>query len=558
MSGARTVLILGGYGTFGGRLARLLAGTPGLSLLVAGRSREKAGAFVATLPKGAGAAPAPFDRDGDVEAQLRALGPDLAVDASGPFQGYGPEPYRVVEACLRLGIPYVDLADGADFVAGIERFDAQARERGVFVISGASTLPCLSVAVIDRLAVGLAQVETVEAGVAPSPRVIMGLSVMQAIASYAGREIGLPREGRAGRGRALVETRRFVIAPPGVAPLRNVHFSLVDVPDYRLLPKLLPGLKEVWMGAGTVPESLHRLLNLVARLVGPRLLSSLSPFAGVMHRASTVLRWGEHRGGMFVAVRGRRGDGASVERSWHLIAEGDHGPFIPAMAAALLVRRFAADGGHEPGARSAARELSLPEFEPLLAERGIRIGVRSSDDPASPLLRGFLGSAWDGLPPEIRAMHGGTGEATGLAEVERGSGLLARLVAFTFRLPEAGRAVPLTVRFEPRGDGEVWRRTFGRRTFVSELTPGRGRWRHLVRERFGPVSVGIALVTEPGRLRFVVRRWSAFGIPLPARLAPGGDTTEHAEDGRFRFHVEIAHPLTGLIVRYRGFLEPRR
>lgn len=558
MSEARTILILGGYGTFGGRLARLIAGTPGLSLLIAGRSPDRAGAFVATLPEGAGAAPARFDRDGDVDAQLQALRPDLLVDASGPFQGYGPQPYRVVEACLRLGIPYLDLADGADFVAGIGGFDAKARERGVFVVSGASTLPALSAAAIDRLAEGLAQVETVEMGVAPSPRVSLGLSVMRAVASYAGREIELPRDGGTGRGRALVETRRFVIAPPGVAPLRSVHFSLADVPDYRLLPALLPGVRSVWAGAGTAPESLHRILNLVSRLVGPRLLPSLSPFAGLMHRASDILRWGEHRGGMFVAVRGRRGSGALVERSWHLIAEGDHGPFIPAMAAALLVRRFAAGMRPEPGARSAARELSLSEFEPLFRERGIRTGIRSGEDPASPLLRAVLGSAWDGLPPEIRAMHDGTGEATGLAEVDRGSGLLARLVALVFRLPEAGRAVPLTVRFESRADGEVWRRTFGGRTFCSVLTPGRGRWRHLVRERFGPVSVGIALVAEPGRLRFVVRRWSAFGIPLPARLAPGGDTYEHTQDGRFRFHVEIAHPLTGLIVRYRGFLGPRR
>jgi hypothetical protein len=45
-------------------------------------------------------------------------------------------------------------------------------------------------------------------------------------------------------------------------------------------------------------------------------------------------------------------------------------------------------------------------------------------------------------------------------------------------------------------------------------------------------------------------------VPLPRRLAPAGDAYEHAEDGRFNFHVEITHPLTGLIVRYRGWLAP--
>jgi hypothetical protein len=39
-------------------------------------------------------------------------------------------------------------------------------------------------------------------------------------------------------------------------------------------------------------------------------------------------------------------------------------------------------------------------------------------------------------------------------------------------------------------------------------------------------------------------------------LAPAGDSYEFAEDGRFHFHVEIGHALTGLIVRYRGWLAP--
>ena len=67
----------------------------------------------------------------------------------------------------------------------------------------------------------------------------------------------------------------------------------------------------------------------------------------------------------------------------------------------------------------------------------------------------------------------------------------------------------------------------------------------------------MALVTEGGRLRLVLRRWSIFGIALPLWLAPRSDTFEHVEDGRFRVPVAISHPLTGLIVRYRGWLLPQ-
>jgi hypothetical protein len=67
----------------------------------------------------------------------------------------------------------------------------------------------------------------------------------------------------------------------------------------------------------------------------------------------------------------------------------------------------------------------------------------------------------------------------------------------------------------------------------------------------------MALVCESECMRLVVRRWSVCGIPMPRALAPRGNSYEFAQAERFHFHVEIAHPFTGLIVRYRGWLVPR-
>ena len=87
---------------------------------------------------------------------------------------------------------------------------------------------------------------------------------------------------------------------------------------------------------------------------------------------------------------------------------------------------------------------------------------------------------------------------------------------------------------------------------------GRGRFERLLCERFGPLCVGMALVIENDyRMRLVVRRWSLFGIPMPKALAPRGNAFEFAREGRFHFHVEIGHPLTGPIVVYRGWLLPQ-
>ena len=58
------------------------------------------------------------------------------------------------------------------------------------------------------------------------------------------------------------------------------------------------------MGAGPVPAILHRILIALAWLVRLKLLSTLSPLAGLFHGVANVVRWGEHRGGMFVIVEG--------------------------------------------------------------------------------------------------------------------------------------------------------------------------------------------------------------------------------------------------------------
>ncbi|HEY6259872.1 MAG TPA: DUF4166 domain-containing protein [Xanthobacteraceae bacterium] len=558
------VLILGGYGTFGGRLAQLLADEARLTLLIAGRSHAKAAAFCASLQTTATVVPLAFDRDGAVEPQLRAIAPAIVVDASGPFQSYGADPYRVVRAALTLGINYLDLADSADFVSGIARFDAQARARGLFVLAGVSSFPVLTAAVIRRLAPGMVRIDTVTGGIAPSPYANVGINVIRAIASYAGRPVKLMRDGRPAVGYALIEAKRYTIAPPGRMPLRPIRFSLVDVPDLRVLPLLWSSLRSVWMGAGPVPEIWHRALSALSWAVRLRLVASLSPLAGLMHGTMNRLSFGEHRGGMFIAVEGTGADGRELARSWHLLAEGEDGPLIPSMAAEAIVRRCLAGKMPQPGARAAVTDLELADYEALFQRRRIVTGVWQRD-PASdqaPLYRRMLGEAWDLLPPLLKAMHDGTPIADGRAVIARGGGVLARLVAWLIGFPQAGRHVPVTVTFRAERGREHWQRTFGSGSGVHRFStiqqPGCGRFDRLLCERFGPFRFGLALVVDDDRLRLVLRGWSLAHLPLPLALAPRIEAYESVEHGRFAFHVEIAHPLMGLIVRYRGWLAPRR
>jgi hypothetical protein len=170
-----------------------------------------------------------------------------------------------------------------------------------------------------------------------------------------------------------------------------------------------------------------------------------------------------------------------------------------------------------------------------------------------------LGDAWSTLPAPVRALHGTETSArfAGTATVTRGRGWLARMVAAVIGFPAAGDGVPVEVDIRRDATVESWRRTFAGRAFSSRLRAGTGAAQGLLVEAFGPVRVRIALIPNGDRLRFDVVGWSLWALPLPRALAPGGDSYETARDGRFLFHIVIAHPWLGTIVTYEGWLLPR-
>src|SRR6185369_9711396 len=250
-----------------------------------------------------------------------------------------------------------------------------------------------------------------------------------------------------------------------------------------------------------------------------------------------------------------------VERSWHLLAEGDDGPLIPSMAAEAIIRHCLSGRRPPSGARAATTDLELADYETLFAKRTIVTGCRemTARSTSWPLYRRILGDAWESLPAPLREMHDLKGDLTaeGLATIDRGGNLFARFIAGLFRFPGAGENVPVRVEFKLADGMEVWRRSFGGRSFFSTQAAGKQRWDKLIVERFGPFAFGLAVVLDKDRLDLVLRRWSCLGLPLPLSWAPAGRAYESGNGGKFNFHVEIGHPWAGLIVRYRGWLTPR-
>lgn len=350
----KTVLLVGGYGVFGGRLSRLLAGERGLRLVVAGRSLERAQRFCMAH----GGVPLAFDRDGDLREQLGGIAPAIVIDAAGPFQSYGSEGYRLARAALETGAHYLDLADDADFALGIGTLDEVAKATGRVAISGARRVPAISSAAADALVGGLSRVTLIESVILPGNRAPRGLSVVRAVLSQVGKPIRLWRGGE-------------WTTAPGWSALRRTDLqgaierrwcAFIGAPDLVLFPPRY-GARSVLFRAGLELPVLH--LGLWLASWGPRLgiVRSLEPFAEPLRWIAKPTRsFGSDRGGMIVTVVGRDAAGQPVRRTWSLVVEAGDGPFVPAIPAYLLTRKIL-NVCPTAGARPCVGELTLGEIE---------------------------------------------------------------------------------------------------------------------------------------------------------------------------------------------------
>jgi saccharopine dehydrogenase-like NADP-dependent oxidoreductase len=534
------VLVIGAGGVFGSRLVKGLV-RDGFEVVVAGRNLARA---EATAKDVGGVSAVALDTGNLTAADLAATGAAIVVDAAGPFQGAEP---RVARAAIAAGMHYVDLADARDFVAGFSALEGAAKAAGVTALTGASSTPALSNAVLDALTEGWTRIDAVEAAISPGARAPRGRSVTEAILSWLGRPVRVFEGGdwRDRIGWGEVVTRDF-------GPAGQRRLSLCETPDLDVLAERFRPTDRALFMAGLEPGFAHRGAWLLARLVRMTGLNP-RPLAGtVMALSDLAGRIGDDRGAMRVEATGRDAEGRAVRAVWLLIAPPGVGPVTPAVPALATVKAIAA-GRLQPGARACVGELPLTDFEAELARHGI--ATSRMIDPSSLFARA-IGPAFDGLPAPIRALHetGSRSVWRGEASVEGAANPLAGLVARVFGFPRAGEGVPVEVAIDAERDRSIWRRKIGDNRFLSRLSapePG-GR----VVESFGPFAFDLILTPEGDRLVYRVEGWRLLGVQMPRGWAPTTVTHEKADaEGRFAFDVEIGLPVAGRMVRYRGWLE---
>lgn len=352
------ILIIGGSGMFGRRLVQHFSIMPQLHvhLIITSRSLTKALDIAKSVKATFPIEGIEFDHTKNMTAIFEDVKPDITIDCSGPFQSAN---YQLAHAALKCGSHFIDLADARGYIDGFSKnVGALATKNNLTAITGASTTPALSANIVQELTTGWQQINKIELAITPGGKSEVGLSVMKALLSYAGRKIPAWKDGKVDAIYALINSKIMDVPKLGkrrIMPVETIdaiylgarHKVTSDVTFYTGLESPL----EQW---GTI---------YLSYLIKWGVIKNPTPLAPWLMKARAFIRpFTSDRGGMVVLVSGLDASGIVATARWSLLATHGDGPFIPILPMAAAIKKLLA-GQIQTGAMIADEALTLQEIE---------------------------------------------------------------------------------------------------------------------------------------------------------------------------------------------------
>lgn len=362
------VAIVGAYGNFGSIIHRKLRGQKDVPFILSvGRDENK----LSALNNGDQALYWAGDAHsaGFVDV-LRKHEINLVIHTAGPFQ---EQDYGVAKAAIAAGANYCDLSDCRHFVRGISSLDDSAKRAGVFVLSGCSSVPTLSSAVIDHFRPLFSKIDHIDFGITSSSK-MPGVSTIRGVLQYAGKHIEQFENGDIKRVHGWQDLTLHRFEGLGSRLLANV-----DVPDMDIFPARY-GAHTVRFQAGAGLK-MGTLANFgAASLARFGLVENASVFADWLHKVGQRFEWlGDKKSLMFIKISGAGLDGHPYNHRWEIEARDDKGPTIPSSGCVALTRMHMAGIAVEPGARACVGVIPMEQYLNAIGELAITTRDRAGN-----------------------------------------------------------------------------------------------------------------------------------------------------------------------------------
>ncbi|QZP30939.1 saccharopine dehydrogenase NADP-binding domain-containing protein [Pseudomonas sp. DR48] len=372
---ALRVMVIGGYGNFGSIICRHLIAMPGVELVISGRDPHKLQRTVNELKSRSGIVCEGWCGDAmgtEFKSVLSKMNIQLLIHTGGPFQG---QSYAVAESCIDAGVNYCDLADCRTFVSGIGVLDARAKQAGVAILSGCSSVPTLSAAIIDQQRYRFTRIDSIEHGISSSAK-MPGLSTVEGVLAYAGKPIKQLKHGQVHEVLGWQDLTLRKMQHLGTRMLANV-----DVPDIDIFASRY-GAHTLSFKAGAGLKLGGVANYLLAQAMRKGLVRDHAPWAARLHRWGLWFeRFGDGKSAMYIDVQGLGVEGTPLSMTAQLTALNDKGPEIPSCAAVALAAKIAQGYSPESGARACVGEITVDEYMAAINDPdNLSLSVHFSDE----------------------------------------------------------------------------------------------------------------------------------------------------------------------------------
>lgn len=366
MPGQADILVVGGYGVVGRRIAAHLAlRLPG-RVVIAGRDEHRAHSLARDLGNGARARRMDIAEPASIEAGLEGVGTVVVCVAQREL--------HLLRAAIGHGLAYTDIAPRLAFWKGAEELDGEARRTGARIILGAGLSPGISNMMARTLADRVGRVDRIETAILLSLGDEYGPDSLHYILEELTRPFSVLEDGRSRDALPFSEGVR-VRFPAPVGATTAYLFPWSDVVYY---PKTLGARTAIGRFALEPPWAGH-LASLLVR-AGGRTWLRRPGFAQGNRRAIEWLKRryaGQDRFALAVTVEGA---GRTVTMSLTGRRQAD----ATAAGAGELARLLAAGEVSEPGVWLPEQVVSPDRFFEALS----LLGWKARIEEAPPIREG--------------------------------------------------------------------------------------------------------------------------------------------------------------------------
>jgi saccharopine dehydrogenase-like NADP-dependent oxidoreductase len=352
------ILIVGGYGVVGRRIAELLVPLFPERVVIAGRDVARAQELCNSLGHGARARYLDVNDHGQIRDAVPGVGTIMACVAQA-------EP-RLLHTAVAGGLAYTDVAPRLAFWKGTDELHALAQETGARVLLGAGLSPGISNVMARKLADVAGDVDSVETSILLSLGDEYGADSLEHMLQSLRQPFNLFRHGRYESALPFGDGEQISFS--GVGSRKAYVFPWSDVVYY---PKTL-GARTAIGRLALEPPWVNRLLRRLVQAGAPRWLEQHGLLGGQGHVIDRLKR--AYAGSDTFALRVSISSGG---KTLAMTLAGRKQADVTAAGAAELCRMLAARELPAPGVWLPEQVVAADSFFAALARMGWTVELQS-------------------------------------------------------------------------------------------------------------------------------------------------------------------------------------